>query len=59
LFIVITKLSYGKKQLAYLQAHKTELETKIKIESKTQVDPVLDYEIRKSHQENEQIKPEE
>jgi HAE1 family hydrophobic/amphiphilic exporter-1 len=59
LFILITKLSYGKKQLAYLHDHKSELATKLKIESKLLIDPVLDYEIKKSHQENEEKKGEE
>jgi len=56
LFVVITKLSYGKKQLAYLQAHHEELmEKSQKVESQD-IDAELEYEIKESHAHD---KPEE
>ncbi|MGA7161943.1 MAG: efflux RND transporter permease subunit, partial [Bacteroidota bacterium] len=45
LFVIITRLSYGKKELAYLQAHHEELmERERKIEQQ-KIDPELEYEM--------------
>ncbi|MGD0754323.1 MAG: efflux RND transporter permease subunit [Bacteroidales bacterium] len=44
LFVIITRFSYGKKKLAYLQAHHEELmEKAIKVEQQN-IDPELEYE---------------
>lgn len=48
LFVVITKISYGKKQLAYLVAHHDELMEKEKKVEAQDIDPELEYEIQKS-----------
>ena len=58
LFVVITRLSYGKKQLAFLQAHHDELIEKQKLAEAMNIDPVLDYELRKSHDEDKKDDPE-
>ncbi len=48
LFILFTKLSYGKKQLAWLQQHHEELlEKQKKVESQN-IDPELEYEIEQA-----------
>ena len=55
LFVLITRFSYGKEKLAYLQAHKDELREKVaKVESQN-IDPELEFEIQKArelHKEN-------
>jgi HAE1 family hydrophobic/amphiphilic exporter-1 len=44
LFVIITRFSYGKKKLAYLQAHHEELmEKALKVEQQN-IDPELEYE---------------
>jgi HAE1 family hydrophobic/amphiphilic exporter-1 len=48
LFVVITRLSYGKKQLAYLQEHHNDLMEKAKKVEAQDIDPELEYEIQKS-----------
>jgi len=48
LFVVITRLSYGKAQLEYLQAHHNELMEKAKKVEAQDIDPELEYEIQKS-----------
>jgi HAE1 family hydrophobic/amphiphilic exporter-1 len=48
LFVVITRLSYGKAQLEYLQAHHTDLMEKAKKVEAEDIDPELEYEIQKS-----------
>ena len=51
LFVLFTRFSYGKKQLAYLQAHHEELmEREKKVESQN-IDPELEYEIEQSKAE--------
>jgi HAE1 family hydrophobic/amphiphilic exporter-1 len=48
LFVLFTKLSYGKKQLAYLRAHHEELmEKEQKVEAQN-IDPELEYEIEQA-----------
>jgi len=62
LFILFTKLSYGKKQLAWLQEHHEELlEKQKKVESQN-IDPELEYEIEQAKadlNENKEGKKEE
>ena len=48
LFVVITRLSYGKKQLDYLVAHHDELMEKAKKVEQQDIDPELEFEIQKS-----------
>lgn len=48
LFVLFTKFSYGKKQLAYLQAHHEELMEKEKKVENQNIDPELEYEIEQS-----------
>jgi len=48
LFVVITRLSYGKAQLEYLQAHHNDLMEKAKKVESQDIDPELEYEIQKS-----------
>jgi len=57
LFVLITRLSYGKKELAYLKDHHDELMEKAKKVEQTDIDPALEYEIQKArelHQSEEQ-----
>ncbi len=50
LFVLFTKWSYGKKQLAYLQAHHEELMEKEKRVEEQNLDPELEYEIAQDAQ---------
>jgi hydrophobic/amphiphilic exporter-1 (mainly G- bacteria), HAE1 family len=52
LFVLFTKLGYGKKQLAWLQAHHEELMEKSKKVEESNIDPELEYDIEQAHQEN-------
>jgi len=54
LFVVITRLSYGKKQLEYLEQHHEELMEKNKKVEQQDIDPELEYEIKKSHEKDKQ-----
>jgi HAE1 family hydrophobic/amphiphilic exporter-1 len=48
LFVLFTRFSYGKTQLAYLQAHHEELMEKEKKVESQNIDPELEYEIEQS-----------
>ncbi|HLA57264.1 MAG TPA: efflux RND transporter permease subunit, partial [Puia sp.] len=48
LFVLFTRFSYGKKQLAYLQAHHEELMEREKKVEDQNIDPALEYEIEQS-----------
>jgi len=52
LFVLFTRFSYGKKQLAYLQEHHEELLDKAKKVEETNIDPELEYDIAESHEKN-------
>ena len=52
LFVLFTRLSYGKKQLAWLQQHHEELMEKAKKVEEQNVDPELEYDIEQAHAEN-------
>jgi len=52
LYVVITRLSYGKKQLEYLQAHRDDLREKAKKVEAQNIDPELEFEIQKSRELN-------
>jgi HAE1 family hydrophobic/amphiphilic exporter-1 len=45
LFVLFTRYSYGKKQLAWLKTHREELLEKAKKVEQTNIDPELEYEI--------------
>ncbi len=51
LFVVITRFSYGKKQLAWLLEHHNELMEKEKKAEAQNIDPELEYEIEQAHAE--------
>jgi len=51
LFVVITKLSYGKKELAYLQDHHEELMERNKRAEMENIDPELEYDIAQEHED--------
>src|ERR1700748_1221313 len=48
LFVLITRISYGKKELAYLKAHHDELMEKAQKVEEQRIDPELEFEIQKS-----------
>lgn len=50
LYVLITRLSYGKKQLAWLVAHHDDLMEKAKKVEEQNIDPELEYEIQKSRE---------
>jgi hydrophobic/amphiphilic exporter-1 (mainly G- bacteria), HAE1 family len=52
LFVLLTRFSYGKKRLAWLQAHHDELMEKAKRVEQQNLDPELEYEIAQSHAAN-------
>ena len=54
LFVIITRVSYGKKQLAYLQAHHEELMEKAKKAEAENIDPQLEFEIAEEHEQNKE-----
>jgi hydrophobic/amphiphilic exporter-1 (mainly G- bacteria), HAE1 family len=52
LFVLLTRFSYGKKQLKWLQDHHDELMEKAKKVELQNLDPELEYEIALAHTEN-------
>ena len=56
LFVVITRFSYGKKQLAWLHAHHEELMEKAQKAEEQNIDPALEYEIAEAKANHEQGK---
>lgn len=56
LFVLFTRLSYGKKELAWLQDHHEELMEKAKKVEEQNIDPELEYEIHQARKENEKSK---
>ncbi|MDB5132598.1 MAG: bepE 6 [Mucilaginibacter sp.] len=50
LYVVITRVSYGKKRLDYLKAHHKNLMEKAKKVEAQNIDPELEYEIQKSRE---------
>jgi HAE1 family hydrophobic/amphiphilic exporter-1 len=52
LYVLFTRLSYGKKQLAWLQEHHDELMEKAKKVEQQDIDPELEYEIAQSNAAN-------
>jgi HAE1 family hydrophobic/amphiphilic exporter-1 len=58
LYVLFTRLSYGKKQLAWLQEHHEELMEKARRVESQNIDPELEYEINQAHQENKKSREE-
>ncbi|RBL89926.1 efflux RND transporter permease subunit [Chitinophaga flava] len=56
LFVLFTRWSYGKKELAWLEAHHEELMEKARKIEEQNIDPVLEYEIASARQQNEEEK---
>ena len=54
LFVLFTRYSYGKKQLAWLQAHRDELVEKTKKVEMQNIDPELEYEIEQAREQTKQ-----
>jgi HAE1 family hydrophobic/amphiphilic exporter-1 len=52
LFVLFTRISYGKKQLQWLQDHHEELMEKAKRVEESNIDPELEYDIAESHAKN-------
>ncbi len=48
LYVIITRVSYGKEKLEYLKAHHNELMEKAKKVEAQNIDPELEFELRKS-----------
>lgn len=53
LFVLITKMSYGKKKLEWLKAHHEELMEKAKKIEQQDIDPQLEYEIAKAREQHQ------
>jgi HAE1 family hydrophobic/amphiphilic exporter-1 len=56
LYVVITRWTYGKEKLDYLQAHHDELMEKAKKVEAQNIDPELEYELQTSREQNKQNK---
>lgn len=52
LYVLITRFSYGKKQLAWLQEHHEELMEKARKVEAQNIDPELEFEIAQAHMEH-------
>ena len=52
LYVLITRVSYGKEKLEYLKAHHNELMEKARKVEEQNIDPELEYEINKSRELN-------
>jgi HAE1 family hydrophobic/amphiphilic exporter-1 len=53
LFVLFTKFSYGKEELAYLKEHHEELMEKARKVEEENIDPELEYEIREAHENDD------
>jgi len=56
LYVLFTKMSYGKKQLQWLQDHHEELMEKARKVEQQNIDPELEYEIAQAHKEHKEFK---
>ena len=52
LFVIFTRVSYGKKQLAWLKAHRDDLLEKARRAEAQNIDPELEYDIAHAHEQN-------
>ena len=55
LYVVITRLTYGKEKLAWLQAHHDELMEKSRKVEAQNIDPELEYELARSRDQNKSL----
>ena len=53
LFVLISKVAYSRKQLAYLKEHHTELEERQKILDEKNIDPALEFDLKEAEKEKE------
>ena len=53
LYVVITRFSYGKKNLQWLQEHHGELMEKARKVEAQNIDPELEFEIEQAHKEHQ------
>ncbi len=58
LYVLFTRLSYGKKQLAWLQEHREELLEKARRVEAQDIDPELEYDITQAQAENKKSREE-
>jgi HAE1 family hydrophobic/amphiphilic exporter-1 len=58
LYVLFTRLSYGRRQLEWLQAHHEELLEKARRVERQNIDPELEYEIALAHAENNRSREE-
>ncbi|MFI5196171.1 MAG: efflux RND transporter permease subunit [Chitinophagales bacterium] len=56
LFVLITKISYSKKQLAFLKAHHDDLMERQKLVERQQIDPALEFDIKEEEKAKEEEK---
>jgi hydrophobic/amphiphilic exporter-1 (mainly G- bacteria), HAE1 family len=56
LYVLLTRWSYGAKELAWLKAHRDELSEKAKKVEAQNIDPELEYEIEQANKEHNEIK---
>jgi HAE1 family hydrophobic/amphiphilic exporter-1 len=56
LYVLLTRWSYGAKELAWLKAHREELTEKAKRVEAQNIDPELEYEIEQAHKEHNELK---
>ncbi len=56
LFVLFTRFSYGKKQLAYLQEHHEELMEKAQKVEEQNIDPELEYDIEQAKADHDEYK---
>jgi HAE1 family hydrophobic/amphiphilic exporter-1 len=54
LFVIITRFSYGKEKLAYLQAHQKDLQEKAEKVEAENIDPELEYDIQHARDRHEE-----
>ncbi len=52
LFVIFTRISYGKKQLDWLKAHRDDLLEKARRAEAQNIDPELEYDIAHAHEQN-------
>jgi HAE1 family hydrophobic/amphiphilic exporter-1 len=55
LYVLLTRWSYGAKELAWLKAHRDELTEKAKKVEAQNIDPELEYEIEQAHKEHNEV----
>jgi HAE1 family hydrophobic/amphiphilic exporter-1 len=56
LYVLITRFSYGRKQLQWLRDHHEELMEKARRVEAQNIDPELEYEIEQAHKEHKEIR---